>query len=101
MPLVKVGPADRLPPGSMMEARAGQTACVVVNAGGELYALEGVCPHRGGPLAQGALHGHSIVCPWHAWEFDCRTGEYDLDPSIRLARVPVRVRDGDIYLELP
>ena len=40
------------------------------------------CPHRGAPLAHGALHHHTIVCPWHAWEFDCRTGSA-IAPTLR------------------
>ena len=85
----------------MIEACVGDDTYVVANAGGELHALDGVCPHSGGRLAHGALHGHAIVCPWHAWEFDCRTGEHDFNPSIRLARVPVTVDSDGVYLELP
>ncbi|MBI4877040.1 MAG: Rieske (2Fe-2S) protein [Acidobacteria bacterium] len=101
MPLAKVVRLDALPPGTMTEARVNGQSYVVANAGGEIHALGGVCPHRGASLAHGALHGSSIVCPWHAWEFDCRSGEHDFDPSIRLARVPVRLADGDIYIEVP
>ena len=101
MPLVKVASLGEIKPGTMIEAWVGDDTYVFANAGGELHALDGVCPHSGGPLAHGALHGHAIVCPWHAWEFDCRTGEHDFNPSIRLARVPVTVDGDSVYLELP
>jgi nitrite reductase/ring-hydroxylating ferredoxin subunit len=101
MPLVKVASLDQIEPGTMIEARVGEATYVISNVAGSLHALDGVCPHRGGPLAQGALHGHSIVCPWHAWEFDCRSGEHDYNPSIRLTRVPVKVEGQEVFLELP
>ena len=58
-----------------MEALVGDGTYAVCNAGGEIHALDGICPHAGGPLGQGALHGTTLVCPWHAWEFDCRNRE--------------------------
>ena len=64
-------------------------------SGGEFYAIEGVCPHRGAPLAYGALHEHTVVCPWHAWEFDCRTGEGDCG---NVPSVQVTVEKDRIYL---
>jgi nitrite reductase/ring-hydroxylating ferredoxin subunit len=40
-----------------------------------------------------------IVCPWHGYEFDLRTGEHPADPSIRLRPYPVHERDGEIVVE--
>ncbi len=73
----------------------------VCNAGGTVHALDGTCPHAGGPLGQGALHDNWLVCPWHAWEYDCRTGENDFDPSIRVDTFPVRIEGDDIFIEVP
>ena len=67
----------------------------------QVYAVDGLCPHSGGPLGQGALHGRMLVCPWHAWEFDCTTGEHDRNPACRLKTYPVTIRDGDVLVELP
>ena len=66
-----------------------------------VYAVDGLCPHSGGPLGQGALHGRMLVCPWHAWEFDCITGEHDRNPACRLKTYPVTIRNGDVLVELP
>jgi nitrite reductase (NADH) small subunit len=68
---------------------------------GEVRALSGVCPHSGGPLGQGQIHEGRVVCPYHLWEFDCRTGEYDYDPARRVAIFEVRVEDGEILLRVP
>lgn len=101
MPLVKVGPRSRLEPGSVMEVCVGEEIYAVCNVDGALYAVAGACPHNGGPLGHGAMNGYNVVCPWHLWEFDCRTGAYDRDPGLLLRTFPVRVEGDDILLELP
>jgi nitrite reductase (NADH) small subunit len=91
MPFVKVGSLSTLPPGSVMEALVGDGTYAICNVGREgVYALDGICPHSGGPLGQGALHGATLVCPWHAWEFDCRSGG-----------VPVKIEGDDIFIHVP
>ncbi|HEY1338924.1 MAG TPA: Rieske (2Fe-2S) protein [Bryobacteraceae bacterium] len=101
MAFVKVGSIAQLPPGSVMEAEVGGNTYAVCNADGELHALDGVCPHAGGPLGQGALHGSTLVCPWHAWEYDCRTGLSDLDEDLRVERFAVRTEGDDILIDVP
>jgi nitrite reductase (NADH) small subunit len=101
MPLVKVGSLASLPPGRLMEAVSGENTYVICNAGGELHAFDGICPHAGGPLGQGNLEDDRIICPWHAWEYDCRTGVNDFDESVRLEKFPVTVQGDDILLDIP
>jgi len=101
MAFVKVGSLSVLPPGSVMEVHVGDGTYAVCNAGGEIHALDGICPHAGGPLGQGALHGTTLVCPWHAWEFDCRTGEHDYNPAVRVATYPVQVIGDEILIDIP
>ena len=74
---------------------------VIFRTGSKVLAYENVCPHAGGPLGEGALHGSTLVCPWHAWEFDCRTGACDLDPSVGVAAYEVKVENGEILILLP
>jgi nitrite reductase/ring-hydroxylating ferredoxin subunit len=62
--------------------------------------MEGICPHSGGPLGHGALEGHTLTCPFHAWEFDCRTGLSDTHGHVRLAVYPVKVEDGEILVDV-
>ena len=101
MALVKVASATALRPGEVMEVDAAGTRIALCNVAGKLHALGGECPHRGGPLGHGALHGHMIVCPWHAWEFDCTTGQNDFNPGIRLERYAVEISGDDVLLEIP
>jgi len=101
MPLVKVAQLSQLPADSVSEATVGAEAYAICNVGGRVPALGGVCPHRGGPLGQGALHGNRVVCPWHAWEWDCQTGANDFDPTKKVATYAVQVDGDDVSIELP
>jgi nitrite reductase/ring-hydroxylating ferredoxin subunit len=101
MAFVKVGSVSQLPPGSVLEADVEGNMYAVCNADGSLHALDGICPHAGGPLGQGALHGTMLVCPWHAWEYDCRTGVNDFDATVKVATFPVKVEGSDILIDLP
>ena len=101
MAFVKVGSLSKLPPGSVVQVDAGDNTIALCNAGGELHALDGICPHAGGPLGQGALHGTTLVCPWHAWEFDCRTGSLDVDPDFTIPKFAVKVEGDDILIDVP
>jgi nitrite reductase (NADH) small subunit len=89
-----------LKPGSMIDVELGERMIVICHTGGELHAMDGRCPHRGGPLGQGALHGNMVVCPWHAWEFDCTTGQHDYNPAVRQTKYSVRVDGDDILVDL-
>ena len=101
MPLVKVATLAQVPPETVIEVMVGHQPYAICYSGGEVRALSGVCIHRGGPLGQGQIHEGRIVCPFHLWEFDCRTGEYDYDPTKRVPTFEVQVEDGDIFLQAP
>jgi nitrite reductase/ring-hydroxylating ferredoxin subunit len=101
MPVLFAAPMSDLPEGQMLGLTLDSREVLLVHHQGEIRALGGLCPHRNGPLHQGNFCDGRIVCPWHAWEFDCTTGEYDYNPEIRLATYPVEVLDGRIYVVLP
>jgi nitrite reductase/ring-hydroxylating ferredoxin subunit len=90
-----VGRVAELPPGSMAEVSAFGRVYLLCNVEGQFFATQATCPHRGAPLAYGALHHYTIVCPWHCWEFDCRTGKGDC-ADIVTARVTIE--DERIHL---
>jgi nitrite reductase/ring-hydroxylating ferredoxin subunit len=101
MPTIKAGKVEDLPPGDVIEVLCGEQPYAVCNFEGGIYALNGVCIHLGGPLGQGQLEGGTLTCPYHFWEFDCRTGECLGDPSRRVATYPVRIENGQILIEVP
>ena len=65
------------------------------------YALDGICPHQGGPLGKGKLEGDIVTCPWHGWQFSVSTGRHGAARSICHGTFPVKVQDGDIWVEIP
>ena len=99
MAQAKLLDAARLPEGAVCEVKVDGRPLAVCHAPDGFYAVAGVCPHAGGPIGQGALHGHALVCPWHAWEFDCRTGACDFNTT-SLATYPVKVVDGGVWADL-
>ncbi len=101
MAWIKAGTLSKLTPGSVWEVVAGGRTLALCNHGGELHALDGICPHRGAPLAQGGFEDGILACPWHAWEFDCRTGADPRTPEIAVAKYAVRLQGDDILVEVP
>ena len=67
---------------------------------GRVFALLDRCPHKGGPLSQGIVHGHAVTCPLHNWSVDLETGEaMGADRGRGCAPVvPLEVREGRIFL---
>ena len=49
----------------------------------------------------GVLLGDSIVCPWHGFDFDVRTGACDVAPDLSVTVYPVRITGSDVLVELP
>lgn len=80
----------------LLEVLAGGRSVVLARRAGRVVAVDGVCPHAGGPLADGVLEGATITCPTHGWTFDVDTGACHFDPDLRLGIWEVRVRDGRI-----
>jgi nitrite reductase (NADH) small subunit len=72
----------------------------MANVHGELSAVNNRCPHRGGPLGQGWVEGESVVCPWHAWTFNLKTGEAEFPVHDRVAVYPVRVEGEDVLMDI-
>jgi len=97
---VPVIAASELPPGACREVRVGERALALCNAGGEIHAIDNVCPHRGGPLGQGTLHETLVICPWHNWAFDVTTGVSPDNPELKTVRHETRVEDGQVLVRV-
>ena len=81
--------------------QAGARAYALAHVDGTVYALDNNCPHNGGPLGKGVLRDHEVVCPWHGWTWDVRSGR-NVSPGTewRVPRVPVRVIGDEIQVPL-
>ena len=98
---VKVMTALELPPpGEAREAVcAGRVICIA-NSNGEIAAMDNVCPHRGGPLGQGIIEDGKLICPWHAWAFDVKTGVAVHSPGVKVDVFEVKVAGDDVLVKL-
>jgi nitrite reductase/ring-hydroxylating ferredoxin subunit len=97
---IRVCSTDDCPPGKGIELVAGDRMVAVFNVDGKLYALDGVCPHQGGPLGKGCLTGAIVTCPWHGWQFDVRNGQHQLSRTLVQPGFPVRVEDGAVLIDV-
>src|SRR5204863_9602572 len=64
--------------------------------GDEIHALDGICPHKGGPLGEGFCEEGHVFCPMHGWKFDVRTGECEERPDRPATTLPVRINGETI-----
>lgn len=109
--------ARHLGPGEKVVVQLRGRPVVIVNVGGELYAIGGICAHQSGPLHMGrvfdefqarvvdggrvqeyiASKGTVLACPWHGWEYDARTGKCLWSERYRVATYRVeRGPDGEV-----
>jgi nitrite reductase (NADH) small subunit len=98
---VKMATLQELPPGAAKEVEFEGRVYAIFNIDGEISAIDGICPHQGGPLADGALEGTTVTCPWHGWQFDVRTGKTPLGPKIKQAVYEVKVEGQDVTVAVP
>lgn len=67
---------------------------------GKFLAVDNRCPHAGGPLIAGGLHGQVIGCPWHDWRFDLCSGQ-GVDNNATVRTYAVVAEGEDLWMELP
>ena len=97
---VAVAHIANCPSGDIREFVVEDRIVALANREGEFFALDGVCPHQGGPLGQGDLADHVVTCPWHGWQFDVRTGCNLASPGNVQPRLPVRLDEETIWVDL-
>jgi len=98
---IRIAAVEECPPGEGREFVAGGCIVALFNVDGQFYALDGICPHQGGPLGKGELSGCVVTCPWHGFQFDVRDGQHQSSRQLRQPVFDVKVEDGDIYVDVP
>jgi 3-phenylpropionate/trans-cinnamate dioxygenase ferredoxin component len=93
---VRVAGTADIPPGTGVTAEVGGQAIAVFNVDGTFYAIDNTCVHRGGPLGEGELEGDLVTCPWHAWQYNVKTGVSTSNPSASVKSYQVKVEGSDI-----
>ncbi len=97
----KVASLEEIPPlGSRVVTTEQGNIALFRTAGDTVFALHDRCPHKGGPLSQGIVHGKNVTCPLHGWNIALENGNA-VAPDIGCAgKYPVKVEEGMIYLSL-
>lgn len=94
---VRVASADDLHDGEGRVVTIGKHKIALFRVGGEFHAISSVCRHWGGPLGEGPVEGTFVMCPWHGWRYDVRTGTTD-HPDADVRVYPVTVRGGEVFV---
>ena len=97
---IRIAAAAECPPGTAIERVVADRMVAIANVDGVFHAIDGLCPHQGGPLGTGALCGTTLTCPWHGWQFDVVDGRHKLSASVRQAVYEVDVRAGRVFVRL-
>lgn len=115
-----VGNIDDIEEGGRKLIQCGEDEIGIFKLDGELYAWHNECAHRGGPVCQGVImkrvlepfgtdgkvrtlqyheYDTHVVCPWHGYEYDIRTGVHPGHPGVKLRKAGLVVRNGEVYVE--
>jgi nitrite reductase (NADH) small subunit len=102
MSWIDVGPVASIPERGARVVRAGAVDIALFRTGtGRIFALRDRCPHRGGPLSQGIVHGERVTCPLHDWVIDLRSGNAVGADEGCTPAFATRVADGRIEIDVP
>jgi nitrite reductase (NADH) small subunit len=98
--LVRICAESELPAeGEVCEMFSGRLCVARVN--GEISVLDNFCPHSEGPLGQGMIEDGKVVCPFHGWAFDVKTGVTDQSSQLKARVFESVVKDGELLVRPP
>jgi 3-phenylpropionate/trans-cinnamate dioxygenase ferredoxin subunit len=98
---IQVAKVSEIPDPGRKTVEIGYSVVVLFHVDGQFYCLNDVCTHDGGPLGEGPLCGHAIVCPRHGARFDIRSGKVLSMPATEAtASHEVKVVGDDVYIRL-
>ena len=84
----------------VVESQTGEIA-IFRTSDDQLFALSNRCPHKGGPLSEGIVHGTKVACPLHNWNIDLTTGEAVAPDEGCAGNHEVKLEDGMVLLQVP
>ena len=97
---VTLAPAAELPPGERMVVQIGRLWVAIFNIEGQLYAIQDVCTHDGGPLAEGTVMETCVMCPRHGACFDLKTGHGTFPAAGPIPIYEARIEGDEIKIRL-
>ncbi|HWG90546.1 MAG TPA: Rieske 2Fe-2S domain-containing protein [Candidatus Thermoplasmatota archaeon] len=95
---IPVAGAEEIPVGKRKIVKVNDVPVAVFHQPDGWYAIQNICPHRGGPLGEGHLNGNVVTCPWHAWQFDITSGRNALNPAAGVNSFEVKVEGNEVYV---
>lgn len=95
---IPIAAVSECPPGEAIERVIGGRIIALANVDGTWHAIDGLCPHQGGPLGKGRLCGATLTCPWHGWQFDVTSGRHGVSPTVCQPRFEVREDGGQVLV---
>ena len=97
---IEIGNVDDVPlRGSRVVTTDQGDIAIFKSADERIFALWDKCPHKGGPLSQGIVHGHSVTCPLHNWVVGLETGEVKGPDQGCARKVKVKVENNIVLIE--
>lgn len=97
---IPVAAVEAVPEGRGITVFAAGRNVALFKVDGEIHALDGLCPHKGGPLGEGFCENGRVYCPMHGWQFSIRTGECLDRPDKPAESLPVRIAGAMIEVAL-
>ena len=97
---IPVGKASDFAEGKVNALAVGEKQVALVREGGALFALDGRCPHQGGPLGEGNVCEGALRCPWHGYDFELKTGK-GRGNEHAVEALQVREENGQVEIALP
>ena len=98
---VTVAKVADIPDGAAIVVSVRQKDVAVFNVGGQLQAIDDMCPHMGASLSGGFVEDGCVTCPWHYWRFRLADGAWADNPKVALGAYPGHVVGDEVQLELP
>ena len=95
-----VAKSDAIAEGKAIEVVVGEHIIAIFRNDGKLFALDGMCAHQGGPIADGEVAGGCVTCPWHGWQYELASGIQTINRKPLQKVYEVRPREGDVEVLL-
>lgn len=100
MQFVRVALVSEIPEGTGKAVVVNGRRVAIFNVAGDFHAVDGVCPHQGGPLGEGILDGPIVSCPWHFWQFDVVKGHAPDFPEASIPKFRVKISGSEVFVEV-
>ncbi|MBS3168128.1 Rieske (2Fe-2S) protein [Candidatus Woesearchaeota archaeon] len=100
MEFVEVASLEELRESKRKKIEIEGQSILLIYRGGEVFAINSVCPHAGGPLEEGEINQDDISCPWHFYTFNIRDGSCLNSPSCRIRKYNIKLEGEKVLIKI-